>query len=109
MARGGCRWCHQPPEASYPGQPCVIAIRLRQGTRLFVGKTIDSRRSHGARRLPGDDLEGSRRVAFAPAGGDPVTLLRYYRDQLAEMPFNDPARLRLTVSGTLNSEVLGDC
>jgi len=53
--------------------------------------------------------KGPAGVTFAPAGGDPVTLLRYYRDHLAEMPFNDPARLRLIVSGTLNSEVLGDC
>jgi hypothetical protein len=49
-------------------------------------------------------------ATFAPPGGDPVTLVRLGRNHLADMPFNDPTRLRLSgVGNNLASEILGDC
>ncbi len=53
---------------------------------------------------------GSDAVTFAPPGGDPVTLQKQGRNHLADMPLNDPARLRLSAAGgNVASEILGDC
>ncbi|HEX6474224.1 MAG TPA: hypothetical protein VF114_03940 [Candidatus Limnocylindria bacterium] len=49
-------------------------------------------------------------VTFDPPKGDPVTLMRSYRDNLNGVLVNDAKQFRLrSVNGSLNAEVLGDC